>query len=121
MSNKEERQIQKIRAQYLEQPPTEMDALRALDASVKRPATVFAYIFGSIAAIIMGCGMSLIMTDIAETLALGIDPLLPGIVIGCIGMLMALINYPIYKGILNSRKKKYGEKILTLSEQIMNQ
>ena len=120
--NKNDKQFmaQKIRAQYMEKTPSELDALRELDAKVKRPANVFAYIFGSISAIVMGAGMSLVMTDIAEKIGLTFDPMLSGIVIGGIGMLMALINYPIYKGVLNSRKKKYGAEILKLSDKIMN-
>lgn len=46
--------VQKIRAQYTEKQATELDALRKLDAKVKHPANVFAYIFGSISALIMG-------------------------------------------------------------------
>lgn len=110
--------IQKIRTQYTEKTATELDALRELDAKVKRPANVFAYIFGSISAIIMGGGMSLIMTDISTTVGIS-DPMLPGIVISAIGMVMALINYPIYKGFLGSRKKKYAAKIVELSDKIM--
>ena len=112
---------EKIRTQYVEKQSSDLDALRSLDAKVKRPATVFAYLFGSISAIIMGAGMSLVMTDIADTVGISGDPMILGTVIGGVGMIMALLNYPIYKGILNSRKKKYGERILKLSEKIMNQ
>ena len=42
---------QRIRTQYMEKQSTELDALRELDAKVKRPANVFAYTFGSISAI----------------------------------------------------------------------
>ena len=110
--------VQKIRTQYTEKKNTELDELKALDSKVKRPANVFAYIFGSISAIIMGSGMSLVMTDIGETVGIQ-NPMLYGIVIGVIGMLMAIINYPIYKGILSSRRKKYADKIITLSDKIM--
>ena len=41
------------------------------------------------------------------------------IVIGILGMAMALTTYPIYKKILNSRKKKYAAKIVELSNRIM--
>jgi len=34
-------------------------------------------------------------------------------------MFMAIINYPIYKGILGSRRKKYADKIIALSDKIM--
>ena len=119
--NKNDQQFmaQKIRTQYMEKIPSELDALRELDAKVKRPANVFAYTYGSISAIIMGAGMSLVMTEIGAIIGLA-NPLVPGILIGIVGMAMAIANYPMYKGILNSRKKKYGAEILSLSDKIMN-
>lgn len=117
--NDQQFMAQKIRAQYMEKTPSELDALRELDSKVKRPANVFAYTFGSISAVIMGAGMSLVMTDIGATIGMD-STMIPGIVIGVVGMIMALVNYPIYKGILNSRKKKYGAEILSLSDKIMN-
>ena len=117
--NDQQFMAQKIRAQYMEKEFTELDELRELDAKVKRPANVFAYIFGSISAIVMGAGMSLVMTDIGATIGIT-SALVPGIAIGALGLGMALLTYPMYKGILNSRKKKYGAEILTLSDKIMN-
>ena len=119
--NKNDQQFmaQKIRTQYMEKTPSELDALRELDSKVKRPANVFAYIFGSISAIIMGSGMSLVMTDIGSILGLG-ETMIPGIAIGVVGLGMALLTYPIYKGILNSRKKKYAKDIIELSDKIVN-
>ena len=111
--------VQKIRTQYTEKEHTGLDELKELDTKVKRPANVFAYIFGSISAIIMGAGMSLVMTDIAEIVGIQ-NPMLYGIIIGIIGMFMAIINYPIYKGILGSRRKKYADKIIALSDKIMS-
>lgn len=119
--NDKEFMAQKIRTQYMEKQPSELDELRALDAKVKRPANVFAYVFGSISAIVMGAGMSLVMTPIAEQIGLTFEPTVPGIVIGVVGMLLAIVNYPIYKGILNSRKKKFSAKILELSNKIMGE
>lgn len=118
--NDTEFMVQKIRTQYMEKDSAQkgLDLLCELDAKVKRPANVFGYVFGSIGAIVMGAGMSLVMTDIGANL--GIANAMPaGIVIGIIGMLMAIINYPIYKAILSSRKEKYAERILALSEKIM--
>ena len=111
---------QKIRSQYTEKQSTELDALRKLDAKVKRPASVYAYVFGSISAMVMGAGMSLVMTDIGGMLGME-QPLIPGIVIGAIGLALTLLTYPIYKRVLGNRKKKYGPEILALSEKIMNQ
>ena len=110
---------QKIRTQYVEKQPSELDELRKLDAKVKKPANIFAYTFGSIGAIVMGAGMSLVMTDIGAMIGLA-STMIPGIAIGVAGMAIALVNYPIYKAILGSRKKKYVAEILKLSEKIMN-
>lgn len=110
--------VQKIRSQYTEREHTELDALKALDAKAKKPAKVFGYTYGSIGTIVMGAGMSLVMTDIGAMLGMT-DTLLPGIVIGIVGLVMVLTTYPIYKRILNSRKKKYASKIMELSDRIM--
>lgn len=111
--------VQKIRTQYTEKEKTELDELKALDKKVKRPANVFAYLFGTVSALIMGAGMSLVMTDIGGVVGIA-EPMIPGIVTGVVGMLMAIVNYPIYKGILGARRKKYEAKIIALSDRIMN-
>lgn len=116
--NDQEFLVQKIRTQYTEKESTELDALRALDARVKRPANVFAWLFGSIGAIVMGSGMSLVMTDFGAHLGMT-DTMLPGIVIGVVGMLMAIVNYPIYRKLLASRRKKYAGRIMALSDKLM--
>lgn len=120
MDKDQEFLVQHIRAQYTEKQCSELEQLKALDDKVKRPANVFAYTFGVISAIVMGAGMSLVMTDIGTTLGMA-DAMVPGILIGVVGLGLALLTYPIHKGILNARKKKYADKILTLSEKIMNQ
>lgn len=110
---------QKIRAQYMESTTTTLDELRRLDAKVQRPANIFGYSFGLIGAIIMGFGMSLVMTDIGSTLGMT-DTMIPGIVIGVLGLVMVGINYPIYRKILASRKAKYADQILKMSAKILN-
>ena len=58
------------------------------------------------------------MTDVGSTIGMD-NTMTTGIVIGVIGMLMAIVNYPIYKGILDSRRKKYANKIIAISDNIM--
>ena len=110
--------VQKIRTQYTEKEHTHLDKLKALDAQVRRPANVFAYVFGSLGTVVMGAGMSLVMTDIGAMVGLE-ESMVPGIVIGIAGMVMAIVNYPIYKGILGARRKKYAGQIIALSEELM--
>ena len=117
-NNDQEFLVQKIRTQYTEKQHTELDELKALDAKVKKPANVFAYIYGSVGAVVMGAGMSLVMTDIGATIGLA-SAMVPGIVIGVVGMGMALSTYPIYKKILSARKKKYAPRIMELSEKLL--
>ena len=112
--------VEKIRTKYVEKKDSSLDELRKLDRKVKAPAEVFAYIFGSISALIMGAGMSLVMTDVANMLGLG-DMTIPGIAVGVVGMVLAIGNYPIYKGILTSRKKKYADKVIALSNKILSE
>lgn len=116
-NNEQEYLVQKIRTQYTEKQHTELDALRELDRKVKAPANTFAYLFGTLSALIMGSGMSLIMTDIAQTLGIA-SPMGPGIAIGLVGLAMAVANYPIYRGILTGRRKKYAAQIISLSDRI---
>lgn len=116
--NDQEFVIEKIRSQYTEARHTELDALKALDARVKKPAHVFGYVYGTIGAIVMGAGMSLVMTDIGSVLGMA-ETMVPGIAVGLVGLVMTCTTYPIYKKILNIRKKKYAPQILELSERAM--
>lgn len=111
--------VQKIRTQYTEKEHTELDTLKALDRKVKRPANVFAYTFGTVAALVMGSGMSLVMTDIGGILGLA-EPMVPGLVTGIVGLGMALVNYPVYKRILSRRRKRYADQIIALSDKLIS-
>ena len=116
--NDQEFLVQKIRSQYTEKESTKLDELKALDKKVKKPANVFAYVFGSFGAVIMGAGMSLVMTELGETLGMG-DAMVPGVIVGVIGLILVLINYPMYKKFLEKRKEKYAERIIELSNKLM--
>lgn len=121
--NDQEFLVQKIRTQYTEKENTQLDELRALDKKVKKPANVFAYVFGTIGALVMGTGMCLSM-DVIEAgtyfgITVGENMMVPGIVIGLIGIFMVVINYPIYNKILASRRNKYAKQVIELSDKIM--
>jgi len=117
MKEQEIKQVNGIRESYAEKTAAQSDIekLIALDRKAKRPAEIFSYIFGTAGALVLGVGMCLAMGVIGEAL-----PMAVGIVIGCAGILMASINYPIYKKILKSGKEKYGPEIMRLSEKLLN-
>ena len=107
-------EAEKIREQYLEKGETDLDRLRKLDRKVKRPAEIFAYIFGIAGALVLGVGMCLAMKVIGNLMPLGIA-------IGCVGIAMVSVNYPIYESMLKSRKKKYAEQVLSLSDELLHE
>lgn len=111
--------VSNIRSQYIAREPSKVDDLKKLDRKVKRPAKIFGYAFGTVGALVMGSGMSLMMTEIGETLGLSGDLNLPAVAIGVVGMAMAAVNYPIYRKILNGRKQRFSAEVLKLSNEIM--
>lgn len=122
--NDKEFLVQKIRSEYTEKENTQIDELKALDAKVKRPAIRFAYVLGIIGSLVLGTGMTFTMNVIESGtyfgfITIGENMMIPGIIIGLIGILMVSINYPIYKRRLAARRKKYADKIIALSDSIM--
>lgn len=109
--------IERIRASYEERKTTKLDELKALDKKVKRPAKIFSYVFGTLSSLVLGTGMSLAMKVIGTNLSFAL-PL--GIGVGVLGILLLSVNYPIYKAILNRRKKKYEKQIIQLSDSLLN-
>ncbi|MGN1078132.1 MAG: dihydropteridine reductase [Candidatus Gallimonas sp.] len=103
----------RLREEYAERKEDKTDELQKLDAAVKRPALIFAFTFGILGALVLGTGMCLAMKIIGDLLPLGI-------VIGCLGLAMIGANYFLYRTILNRRKRIYGERILSLSDDILN-
>ena len=106
---------EQIANEYAPKQDSKVKALKRLDNKVKLPPTIFTYTFGIVSSLILGVGMCLAMNVLGNSIL----TMVLGIVIGCVGIVGMSINYPIYKGILNSRKKKYGAEIIKLSEKIM--
>ena len=114
MTNTERNTVERIRASYEAKEVSKLDQLKAIDRKVKRPATIFAYVYGSLSTLVLGTGMCLAMEIIGSFMALGIG-------VGVVGMALMASTYPIYKAILKSRKNKYGSRVIELSDSILNQ
>ena len=48
------------------------------------------------------------------------DMMIPGIIIGTLGIVACALTYPLYKGIRNARRRKYASRILTLTDKILD-
>ena len=114
LSQEERKEIDNIRRQYCpsEQKESKLDRLRRLDARVKNSATIISLILGVLGLLTFGLGL----TTILEW-----NNLLLGIVIMLVGSVPIALAYPVYLKILNKNKKRYGQEILSLSEELLNQ
>lgn len=120
-SAKEQAEVKKIREKYT--APTEienkMERLRKLDKSVTQAAQIVALILGVIGTLLLGFGMSLIMTELSEFFGMSKDAsLIIGIIIGVLGSSIASLAYPIYNTILKSRRKKLAPEIIRLADEL---
>ena len=121
-SAKEQEELKRIRDKYI--PPMEeedkMARLRRLDASVTQTAQMVAIVLGVIGVLILGGGMSLIMTDLAEILGTYQDmAMVIGIVIGVVGGILVSLAYPVYNAIVKAKRKKLAPEIIRLADELM--
>lgn len=119
-SAKEQDEIKRIRQKYQEQEEDEMSRLRRLDAKVSQKATTSALVFGVLGALVMGSGMSLVMTDLG--IVFGMNDfiiLIIGIVVGIIGMFLMALAYPVYIKVLKKERERIAPEILKLTEELL--
>ena len=121
-SAKEQEEIKAIRQKYAisDQNEDKMALLRRLDSTVSKKATITSLVLGIIGAIIMGTGMSLVMTDIGDLLGLhsSISTFF-GIIIGIVGIVLVCLAYPIYNRILKKEREKIAPEIIRLTDELM--
>lgn len=116
----EQEEIRKIREKYQIKKEDDMSRLRKLDAKVTQKATTNSLIIGIIGALIMGTGMSLVMTDIGALLGIqGNISMAIGIVIGLFGMVLVGAAYPVYSKVLKEEREKAAPEIFRLTEELM--
>ena len=119
-SAKEQEELRKIRQKYVPKEVDRMEQLRKLDAGVTRKAVVISLVAGIIGALVLGFGMSLIMTDVGETLGLyGTIQVVLGVVIGMIGVVLVSVAYPIYNRIARKERERIAPEIIRLTDELM--
>ena len=123
MEKSQKKYLEGILNQYQDKEQTKFEELKNLDQKVKKPANIFAYIYGSIGALVLGMGMCAAMNTLPKVILEAFDkPVLMalGIIVGIVGILMTVSTFFIYKKILVSRRKKYSNEIIALTEEILN-
>lgn len=111
-SKDERREIEEIKRRYgvENREKGKMARLRDLDKKVKNPPTVVGLTLGIIGTLVFGLGLTFVLEW--ANLLLGILLML----VGCIPVAAA---YPAYNITLGRGKKKYGDEILRLSEELL--
>lgn len=113
-TEEERKEIDSIRRQYVPQEHVEskMDRLRRLDSLVKNTAIIWSLCLGVVGTLVLGLGLTMILEW---------SVWLWGIVLMVIGSVPVAIAYPVYKSVLKKYKNRYGDEILRLSEELLNE
>ena len=119
-SAKQQDEVKKIREKYVPKSEDKMERLLRLDREVTRKGTVASLIVGILGALIMGAGMSLAMTEFSAILGAHSDKaMLVGIIIGIVGLALAVVAYPIYLGITKKERERIAPEIIRLTDELM--
>lgn len=110
----ERREVESIRKKYLvpERENDKLTRLRKLNARVKNTAMCVSLSVGIVGLLLFGGGMSLTLMQ---------GNYVWGIILSLIGIVPIAIAHPVYNALLKRGKKKYGEEILRLSGEILNE
>lgn len=121
-SAKEQEEVRSIRAKYTQKAEVEgkMERLRRLDTRVTQKAQTVALVLGVIGALILGIGMSLVMTDLGDILGDYNSIAMPiGVGIGLVGCVLVGVAYPVYNAILKKERQKIAPEIIRLTDELM--
>lgn len=113
-TEEERREIDSIRRQYTpkEKTETKIERLRRLDALVKNTAIIWSLVLGVLGCLIFGLGLTMILEW---------NIYFWGIALMVIGSAPMAVAYPVYKALLQKYKNRYGEEIVRLSEELLNE
>lgn len=120
----EQEEIKKIRQKYEPEDgnseENKMDKIRKIDAKVTQKATRISVCTGIIGTLVMGMGMSLLMSDFGEQIHLvGLAGMTAGVVIGVLGITLVCLAYPLYNRTLKKEREKVAPEVLRLTEELM--
>ena len=103
-----------VAKEYMPQETNKVRQLKKLDAKAKLPAFITALSLGIIGALIFGTGMCFALGQFGA----GAVFMAVGIVLGLVGIVVCVINYPLYRKILKKGRDKYSFEILELAKEI---
>lgn len=119
-SASEQDEIKKIRRKYICNEESKVERLRRLDKKVTQKSTAYSLIIGIIGALLLGSGMSLIMTEIGAFLALGkTSAIIIGVIVGVIGAILVALAYPVYNAVTRKERERVAPEIIKLTDELL--
>ena len=116
-SAQQRKEVEEIRKKYLPREADKMEQLRKLHKIPTAKAQSVSIAVGVIGALILGCGMSLCMTDFGAVL--GAAAVILGIAVGLTGMILVALAYPLYNRTLKKERERIAPEILRLTDDLM--
>ena len=116
-SAKRQQEVEEIRKAYLPKEEDKMAELRRLHALPTRKAQAASLAAGIIGALTIGTGMSLCMTDLAESL--GDLAMVVGVTTGLAGIIPVAMAYPIYNRTLKKERERIAPEILRMADELL--
>ena len=112
----ERKEVEDIRKYYGgSEREDKLTRLRKLDDKAQMPPILWSLSLGVFGTLIFGGGMSMVIL-LAEWYFI-----LCGVLLALVGLGPIALAYPMYKKVSKKCKDKYGEEILRLSEEILNE
>lgn len=117
-SAEQQKEVEKIRKKYINEPSEEtdkMERLKMLDASVTRKGSIMALIIGVLGCLIMGVGMCIAMmwSEVGDIM------FIVGIIIGLMGIALICVAYPVYSAITKRERERIAPEILRLTDELL--
>ena len=119
-SAKERDEVRAIRDKYIPREESKMDRLRRLDRTAESRATVVSLILGIVGTLILGFGMSLVLSELS--LIFGdnkVVSVIVGVVFGLVGGAVAALAYPVYNTVLAKERERIAPEIIRLTDELM--
>ena len=113
-------EVEQIRNKYLPQEEDKLDQLRKLHNRATLKAKRWAVILGTIGALILGTGMSLIMTELGTLIHMDAGlTMAVGVGVGVVGLILVALAYPVYNWVLRKERERIAPQILRLTEELL--
>ena len=116
----QQQEVEAIRSKYAPRQEDPLERLRKLDQTATQKAQVAALVIGVLGTLIMGSGMSLLMTDLYQKLAMSTGLAIAiGLILGLGGLVMVALAYPIYNRVLKKERERIAPEILRLTDELI--